>query len=253
MKTYSLLIVDDEQTNCENLADILEMFGHDVVWTCDPQAALKLVEESPRGRFDIALIDLKMPEMNGAELLRRIRETNPFLQAVLISAYIDTDEIDEGAKELFEVILSKPVDVDALMESIKHIVPVVLCVDDDQDYCDVLTEIFSTSGIESFFGHSIESIQSKIDSNPYNVAVVDLRLPDGNGLAVVDLLKKSNPDIGVIVISGYSNDIGELATQTTPSKISAIFEKPVDSNELLKKIFEINHLKIRGRFENPDS
>ena len=37
-----------------------------------------------------------------------------------------------------------------LMESIKHIVPVVLCVDDDQDYCDVLTEIFSTSTLLGF-------------------------------------------------------------------------------------------------------
>ena len=253
MSAFSILIVDDEEANCENLADILEMSGHDVVWCCDPEEAISIVEGSEQRKFDVAIIDLKMPKMNGVELLVKIKKTNPFIQSILISAYVDIGVIDEDSKDLFEVVLSKPVNVDFLLTSLKQLVPVVLCVDDDEDYCETLTEIFDTNGVQSFFGHSVESAQEKLLNNNYDVAIVDLRLPDGNGLAVVELLKKTNPGIGIIVISGFPNDISEMSSNDDSSQINAIYEKPIDSNQLLKKIFEINQSNVRGRFENLDS
>ena len=69
MMQLRILIVDDELAISENLSDILEDFGHDVHWEVDPESALSTIERENECVFDVAILDFKMPKMNGADLL----------------------------------------------------------------------------------------------------------------------------------------------------------------------------------------
>jgi DNA-binding NtrC family response regulator len=79
-----ILIVDDEPDMVENCTRILRRAGYRVLATTDPERALTLVEsEHP----DVLLTDLKMPEMDGMELMRRAHEVDPTLPVIMITAF----------------------------------------------------------------------------------------------------------------------------------------------------------------------
>src|SRR5688572_3969007 len=80
----SVLVVDDEPDSCANLSDILTDLGYDVDVAYDGPAALDLVG---RKSYDLALLDLKMPGMDGLELYRRIKQTQADTVAILVTAF----------------------------------------------------------------------------------------------------------------------------------------------------------------------
>src|SRR5438093_13046024 len=84
MNTRRVLVVDDEPDMVENCARILGRAGYQCLTETDPRRALALVESE---RPDLLLTDLKMPGMDGMELLRRARETDPALPVILITAF----------------------------------------------------------------------------------------------------------------------------------------------------------------------
>jgi DNA-binding NtrC family response regulator len=79
-----LAILDDEQRMVDILGMVLRREGHDVHTFVDPLAVLGALEKEP---FDLLLTDLKMPEMDGVEVLRRARALQPELPVILITAH----------------------------------------------------------------------------------------------------------------------------------------------------------------------
>src|SRR5688500_11666237 len=88
MNAPRILIVDDEPDTCANLSDILTDLGYQVDTAHDGFAALELVERNP---YDIALLDLRMPGMDGLELYRRIRLASAETVAIVVTAYASSD------------------------------------------------------------------------------------------------------------------------------------------------------------------
>ena len=83
-KKARILVVDDEEVVCRACSRALAAEGHDVDVTQDPRAGLRAAEESP---YDIIILDLKMPEMDGMEFLRRVKETRPETDVVIMTGY----------------------------------------------------------------------------------------------------------------------------------------------------------------------
>ena len=85
MKTNAaarILVVDDEVDTCANLSDILSDLGYEVDVAYDGLGALELVNQKT---YDVALLDLKMPGMNGLELYRRIKQLEAGTVAIVVS------------------------------------------------------------------------------------------------------------------------------------------------------------------------
>lgn len=113
----SILIVDDDAAMGETLLDILEDKGFNVAIAKDGPTA---VAEAGGRHFDLALIDIMMPGMNGVETLRELRERDPDLQVMLLSGQSTIKTAVEamrlGAVEVFE----KPTDIETLLEKIRE-------------------------------------------------------------------------------------------------------------------------------------
>jgi two-component system NtrC family response regulator/two-component system response regulator HydG len=114
----TILVVDDEKNTREALAKILRQDGYNVFAAGDGYQALDIIgRELP----DLILADLKMPGMNGIELLARIREKNHDTPFVLMTAFGTVQTAVDALKKGAEDYLTKPVDLDALQSQIERI------------------------------------------------------------------------------------------------------------------------------------
>ena len=113
---YKILVVDDEENMQVLLKRVLSKAGYDVECAGSGSAALQLAKNN---RFDLAVVDVCMPEMDGIEVLGELKDINSQIPVVMISAYPSW-----GKKETAEHLgcadyLSKPVDMKYLKEFIK--------------------------------------------------------------------------------------------------------------------------------------
>ncbi len=88
---YSLLIIDDEEFLLRSMEVILTMNGYRVACSTNGMEALQMVKP---GQFDLALLDLKLPDIDGLQLLPRLHQIDPDLAVIILTAYI-SPEIEE--------------------------------------------------------------------------------------------------------------------------------------------------------------
>src|SRR2546425_4849029 len=117
MKTRRVLVVDDEPDMVENCARILGRAGYQCLTATDPRHALGLVESE---RPDLLLPDLKMPGMDGIELLRRAREVDPALPVILITAFATIESAVAAIKDGAFDYLPKNFSVDQLSVAVER-------------------------------------------------------------------------------------------------------------------------------------
>ncbi|MEZ4655490.1 MAG: response regulator [Candidatus Eisenbacteria bacterium] len=84
MRTGTILVVDDERIQVETLARALRKTGHEVHTAQRAVAAIEIVQAEA---IDLVISDLRMPEMSGLELLKRIKQDHPEVAVVLLTAF----------------------------------------------------------------------------------------------------------------------------------------------------------------------
>jgi DNA-binding NtrC family response regulator len=116
MSLYRILVVDDEELQREMLGGFLQKEGFSVSLADSGETALKLCQDE---FFEVALIDLKMPGMDGIELLSRLKEMNPEIQVIVITAHGSIETAVEAMKRGAFHYVNKPVDLEELKINLK--------------------------------------------------------------------------------------------------------------------------------------
>jgi len=111
MDNTKILVVDDELVMRESLADWLKLDGHDVQKAASAEMALDLLKDT---RFDILLVDIKIEGMSGLELLKKVKESDPDVSVVMITAYGSVSTAIEAMKNGAYDYLLKPFDPEEL-------------------------------------------------------------------------------------------------------------------------------------------
>ena len=106
----------------------------------------------------------------------------------------------------------------------------LLLVDDDVPFVTRLARAMEKRGFEPETAESVAAGRSIAEARPPAYAVVDLRLEDGNGLEVIEVLRARRPDCRIVVLTGY----GAIATAVAAVKFGAIdyLSKPADANDI---------------------
>ena len=110
-----VLLVDDEVDFLETLSERMRVRGMDVTTSASPLDALKKVQEKD---YDAIIMDLKMPQMDGLQLLKVLKEKNPDLQIILLTGHATVEKGIEAMKLGATDFLEKPVDLKVLTEKI---------------------------------------------------------------------------------------------------------------------------------------
>ncbi|MCU0691498.1 MAG: response regulator [Polyangiaceae bacterium] len=113
-----VLLVDDEEEFTSLLSERMEARGLRVEAVSNGSAALKKVEEGKK--YDVIVLDLAMPGMDGIETLRRLMQQNPDLQVILLTGHATLQKGIEAVRLGAREVLEKPADLNALLEKISR-------------------------------------------------------------------------------------------------------------------------------------
>jgi DNA-binding NtrC family response regulator len=115
----SILIVDDDRSIRTTLAAILEQDGYDVDAA---ESGAQAIEKSNNKSFDLALVDMRLPDMMGTDLLNRMKERTPKTAKIMVTGYPSMQNAISAVNEGADAYIVKPVDAGILLETIrKHL------------------------------------------------------------------------------------------------------------------------------------
>jgi CheY-like chemotaxis protein len=116
-----ILVVDDEPAMQELIRVILERFGFELITALNVTTAVEVLRQKPLP--DLVLLDMMMPDIDGLELLRQIRETKVFdnLPVVIVSAAVDSDRIRKGLDMGADRYITKPAISHNLLKTVQEV------------------------------------------------------------------------------------------------------------------------------------
>jgi len=239
--TLRILIVDDDRRMTRTLADILTISGYQAVEASSGAEALAAINTQA---FDCVLTDIKMPEMNGVELHSRLREAQPGLPVLLMTACAAEELIHQGLEEGVVGVFDKPLDINHLLSFFSSLAShrAVVVVDDDQAFCMTLADILSQRGFKVEQVHNptlnVESIASDAQ-----VILLDLKLNGLSGLDVLKEIRKKYPQLPVLLVTGYRHEMA--ASIQAALEINACLYKPLEIPRLLQLLTDTQLGRLR--------
>jgi len=239
----TILVVDDNQDLLETFAMILKRRGYHVQTAVD---GLSAVDKFKEQNFDVTLMDIVMPEMNGVDAFKKIKEIQPGAPIILMTAYSDEELIQSAKDEGVRQIIHKPIRIDQLIELINEVASdePILVVDDDEDICETLTKILELQGYSVLTAGSGEEAVSMSKGKTCQMAFIDVKLPNIDGLETLLRLKEINPDIFVIMMTGFRNEVKDALDKAQAASAITCLYKPFDPAEaatLVRKTIEKKH------------
>ena len=106
-----ILVIDDNEEFCKNITDILELKGYEVASVHD---GFKGIDAVKGNSFDLVLMDVRMPVMDGLETYKKVKDIAPDIPVIMMSAFTVENLLEEALLEGAIGSLKKPIDFDLL-------------------------------------------------------------------------------------------------------------------------------------------
>ena len=117
MKKASILIVDDNEGILETLSAILEEKGYR---TDTAKNGKEAIEKAKTNFYNVALLDIKLPDIDGTQLLTKIEETTPRMVKIMITGYAALENAVEALNLGADAYIMKPVDPENLLKIVNE-------------------------------------------------------------------------------------------------------------------------------------
>lgn len=244
-----ILVVDDETNMRATLADILSDEGYRIDTAADGLSAVKMCEQQ---NYDVVLLDVRMPGIDGVEAFRRIHRQDESIRVVMMSAYSMDDlkraVLDEGAI----AFLSKPLDIENVIGLIQDVRETsVLVVESDNDIAEQLRDSLKE-----------QSYWVKVTSSPhdalelagqinFDIVLIDAQLPTMNGLELYLAIKKLSPNSVSIMVSGVEEEFENIAKEAVRQTAYTFIHKPLDMDNLFRLLKRVIRQRISNAISKP--
>jgi len=249
-----LLIVDDDQMNCDLLQSVFTRQGYHVISTTSGQEGLdRFRVHRPR----VTLLDLRMPEMDGLTVLKEIRAIDPQAPVIILGGGATEIQEDQARALRATDFIRKGLSLDILVDAVNRLskFPVssstiqpalgngnvleqidesVLVVDDEPLLCDLLVRFLSLRGYRAFGVKDGHDALRMTEGTPPDAIVLDLIMPGMPGIEVLRVLRNKGYSGGIIIMTGSHNE--ELLREAWDLGPQEILIKPVDLERLLTAI-----------------
>jgi len=251
----TVLVVDDEQIICDLFKTVLSHAGYEVFTASTGRDGLVQFQ---RRRPQLTLLDLRMPEMNGIEVLKDIRKLDPQANVMILTAWA-SDALERQARQLGVTdFLSKRMTLDVVMASLERMqqrqdktatakAPVaeaaapppppppppsasILVVDDEQEICDMLMKAISPLGYRVRTASSGAEALALVEQEKPALIILDMHMPEMNGVGVLRGLQARKITSGVILLTGSQDE--KLMTEALDLGVVDIIGKPVSMERL---------------------
>lgn len=242
--TRRILIVDDDVYLAQSLALVFKHKGYAVSIAADGPAAIEHVKTTP---FDLALIDLKMPGMNGVETYQHLKRFCPNLAALLMTGLAEEEQMQDALQAGVLHVLVKPIDIDHVLTLIptalaRHQRP-ALIVDDYPESCLHITRTLERKGYQVTCVESGEQAIEAVQQHHYQIVFIDLKLPTIDGLQTYLAMRALDPDITAIMITGYREEMKAQVQAALANNAYACLYKPFHTQQILNLLEEIERVQ----------
>ena len=211
LSRVKILVVDDDSVLRELLMDTLNSLGYRSNSAIDGIDALEKLKCS---KYDLMISDIKMPNIDGISLLKKVRRYYPELPVLFITGVASPEVIGCASPDGF---LAKPFRIshmeqlieealngksDQVLEPIKK----VMVVDDDDLFRSMLTE---TLNINNYIATAVEGGEGalkELENGMVDAVIADIKMPGMDGVALMSNIKEKYPDLPVILITGFFLD-----------------------------------------------
>jgi len=276
LSAYRILIVDDNKTNREVLYSQLTLWGADVSQADSAASALSLltksIEENADNCFDIAILDMLMPEINGAELCQKIRENEllDHLKLIMLTSLARPGDAQYFADLGFDFSLPKPVitsDLARALVLVSNKAPTkrsqkslptqsnskkitvkplpkstrILLVEDNSINQIVAKSLLTNLGAQVEIANNGQEALNLLEQGYYDVVLMDCQMPIMDGYSATKVIRESQQaykDIHIIAMT--ANAMSGDRDKCLDAGMNDYLTKPIDvdalENSLLKAL-----------------
>ncbi len=233
-----ILLVDDDRRAREVFYDLFSRKGYQVFTAAAAQEGIELIRQvSP----DLVLMDVKMPERDGIQALKKIRETDKKTKVVMLTAADDVDVEREARAHGASGFLKKTLDIDIILKAVDGILEgrpgpgkeenrKIMIVDDEPRIREILEKFLAKKGFQPITAASGEEALEKIVKEGPLVVLSDIKMPGMDGMMLLKRIREINKGIGVIMITAVGDE--DIAHQAMESGAYDYIVKPLDLDYL---------------------
>jgi len=262
----AVLVVDDNLTNLSILKAQLELSKIAVSLASSAQQALIAVENQ---NFDLILLDMKMPQMNGFELAKAIKVNNPAVPLVLLGAM--GEESNAKKYELFAAFLTKPIKQAQLMailekqlfkaetsapirklaskvlsENFASIYPLdILIAEDNAINQKLAMKVLSKLGYSPQLANNGKEAVEMHKAHPFEVILMDIQMPEMDGLEATRLIRSANGPNQPIIIALTANVLAEDKDVCLAAGMDNFVSKPFKL-EIFTEMLQQSYIQIHA-------
>jgi DNA-binding NtrC family response regulator len=213
-KDLQILLVDDQERFLNSLAERIRLRGYEPLLASSGEEAVELAQKN---QIDVAVVDFRMTDMDGLETITKLKELQPRINTILLTAF--GDEKTRQAAEALNTAYFEKHDMTSFWDFLGRPKrnPRVLLVDDEENFLKTTAERVKLKGYDTVMALNSQEAIELAKTMEIDIAVVDLRLPDTDGLVTITRLKQIHPRIKTLLLTGHGDDKIKEATEALNS------------------------------------
>jgi len=265
LEEMDVLIIDDDEVLLETAVDTLQSLGLVAEQAGSGLEGIGMIKhrEQSGKNYDIVIIDLKMPDIDGIETIRRIRsEVKSTVPILLISAYSWSDVEDEAKQAGVNGFLSKPLFRSTLYDKISQILGTevkssepqddyadlagmnILVAEDNDINWEIISALLSMYGITSERAENGRICVDKIKQSTkgsYSLVFMDIQMPEMNGLDATRTIRKMKGHwaSSIPIVAMTADAFAENVAECLDAGMNGHIAKPIDIKLVIKMIRKI--------------
>lgn len=266
LKGKKILILDDNNTNLRILHKQCEMWGMMPAITTSDKEALELVRTN---KFDIAIVDMLLPDTNGIEVGKQIKEIYPNLPLILFSSAGHLPMKNADVKQLFAAVLNKPIKHGQMEEALINVfstntgkvvnssentlandaLPIqILVAEDDPVNRKVIAQVLKKTGYSCDIVENGRLAVNSVNSKKYQLVFMDMMMPEMDGYEAARIISEEHPGntkpiIVALTANAFTGEKDKILTTgmddylTKPYKVEDLKDVILKwKNELLERL-----------------
>lgn len=269
----TVLVVDDDPVACEHARLVLEKHGIAAETAESGAEALEKVtlRHARREPYNLILVDWKMPDMDGVETTRRMREVIGHESAIIIlTAYRWDDVFDEAVAAGVDSFLPKPLFASAVLDEFRSAVKRkgilsgagegranlegrhILLAEDVQINAEIITMLLESRGIDADLAVNGKiAVDKFMDSEPgyYSAVLMDMRMPEMDGLEATRVIRAMERDDAktIPIIALTANAFDEDVQRSLQAGLNAHLTKPIQQDALFDTLESLIYKAEEGK------
>jgi len=236
--TETVLLVEDEPALLKLAASSLENCGYTILKASNGPAAIEIAAKHP-GPIHLLLTDVIMPGMNGRELSNCLAPVRPEMRVLYMSGYTDDVIGSAGTLDSHVAYLQKPFSPNDLARRVREVLSAkssvkVLVVDDDAAVRRFLHRALEAAGFDVREAVDGRQAVAAVRSDRFSAIVLDLVMPEQEGIETIRILRSDFPAIPILAISGAYG--GTYLPLAKPLGAHSVMMKPIEPDALVREI-----------------